>query len=214
MLYVYNSSNQALANNPQSAIERWTDSVRWGPSRVRDEFLYYQEKQSSEMTTIDLSSTSAIIRYQPCYRREPLIKQTYSVFVSTPHGQKKWHLIAYYTQKTLDRLYRVRDNPFHPELATIRVPPNVYQSARSSRPGPSQRSLGTVAPASTSRSPSRESSETSSTKSSNSRGSVMNEGNVLPPLEALQDLVQPTRHPLDEKAIMSFPLYEFFIASP
>jgi len=27
-------------------IERWTDSIRWGPSRVRDEFLYYHEKDA------------------------------------------------------------------------------------------------------------------------------------------------------------------------
>lgn len=33
-------------NGVVSGIERWTDGLKWGPSRVRDDFLYYQEKDA------------------------------------------------------------------------------------------------------------------------------------------------------------------------
>ncbi|KAL6301229.1 gluconate transport inducer 1/Pac2, partial [Sparassis latifolia] len=32
-----------LAQATGTGMERWTDGRRWGPSRVRDEFLLYQE---------------------------------------------------------------------------------------------------------------------------------------------------------------------------
>ncbi|KAJ7721851.1 hypothetical protein B0H14DRAFT_2411558 [Mycena olivaceomarginata] len=29
----------------QLGIERWTDSIHWGPGRVREEFVFYHEKE-------------------------------------------------------------------------------------------------------------------------------------------------------------------------
>ncbi|KAJ3523884.1 hypothetical protein NMY22_g11238 [Coprinellus aureogranulatus] len=62
-----------------------------------------------------------------------LIKQTYTVFVDTPRGQRKWHLIAYFTEESLDRLLSIDDIP---QLANIRVPPGKYKSARSAKGRP------------------------------------------------------------------------------
>ncbi|KAI0026765.1 Gti1/Pac2 family-domain-containing protein, partial [Vararia minispora EC-137] len=95
-------------------IERWTDGIRWGPSRVRDEFLFYHEKE---------------IEYEfdalaPPYR---LVKQTYSVFLDTDRGRRKWHLIAYFTQESLDTLDAVDAVP---HLAALHVPPRSFSSAR------------------------------------------------------------------------------------
>nr|GAT44278.1 predicted protein [Mycena chlorophos] len=116
-------------------IERWTDSIRWGPSRVREEFLFYHEREPDAID-IDLSydsESASPLGYTPTHAllRENLIKQTYSVFVETAHGRRKWHLIAYFTQDSVDYLRTVEDVP---QLACIRVPPGMYKSARR-RPG-------------------------------------------------------------------------------
>lgn len=82
------------------------------------------------------------------YVRVSLVKQTYSVFVETPRGRRKWHLstqlhfndpglcrdlsvllclVAYFTHDTLDYLRTVSDIP---DLARIEVPAGQYRSAR------------------------------------------------------------------------------------
>ncbi|KAI0759844.1 Gti1/Pac2 family-domain-containing protein [Trametes elegans] len=107
-----------------TGIERWTDGRRWGPSRVRDEFLYYQEKLPDFEADEELSALIYGSR---------LIKQTYSVFVDTPTGRRKWHLaVAYFTGETLERLLTVDD---FPELAAIRlmIPSGKYTTARQAR---------------------------------------------------------------------------------
>ncbi|KDQ27481.1 hypothetical protein PLEOSDRAFT_51203 [Pleurotus ostreatus PC15] len=139
-------------------IERWTDSIRWGPSRVRDEFLFYHEKQQAE---VEMGSDSDAAFY-----KEKLIKQTYSVFADTPKGRRKWHLIAYFTHGTLPSLRTIHDIP---ELASLHVPFGKYMSARS-KPRPPRDAQGLV------------------------------------PLSYLENIPPIRRHPLDEKALMSFTL--------
>ncbi|KAL1945933.1 hypothetical protein VTO73DRAFT_1935 [Trametes versicolor] len=106
-----------------TGIERWTDGRRWGPSRVRDEFLYYQEK----LPEFEADEELAALIYE-----SRLIKQTYSVFVDTPTGRRKWHLVAYFTGETHERLLTVDDVL---ELAAVRplVPPGKYTTARLAR---------------------------------------------------------------------------------
>jgi Gti1/Pac2 family transcription factor len=116
-------------------IERWTDSIRWGPSRVKDEFLYYHEKEP-EATDLQLVSDSdgplSPHHYSRGFYRENLIKQTYSVFVETPRGRRKWHLIAYFTQESLEYLHTIDDIQ---GLSNLQVPPGKYKSARSAKNG-------------------------------------------------------------------------------
>ncbi|KAF9063422.1 Gti1/Pac2 family-domain-containing protein [Rhodocollybia butyracea] len=128
---------QERGSNSESTglgIERWTDSIRWGPSRVKDEFLFYHEKEP-DAADLELASESdgplTPHHYSRGFYRENLIKQTYSVFVATPRGQKKWHLIAYFTQESLEYLHTIDDIP---GLANLRVPPGKYKSARSKNP--------------------------------------------------------------------------------
>ncbi|KAI0645850.1 Gti1/Pac2 family-domain-containing protein [Trametes meyenii] len=106
-----------------TGIERWTDGRRWGPSRVRDEFLYYQEKLPEFEADEELSALINGSR---------LIKQTYSVFVDTPTGRRKWHLVAYFTGQTLEGLLTIDD---FPELAAVRhmIPAGRYTTARLAR---------------------------------------------------------------------------------
>ncbi|KAF8629897.1 hypothetical protein AX15_003253 [Amanita polypyramis BW_CC] len=65
--------------------------------------------------------------------RNSLIKQTYTVFVDTSKGQRKWHLIAYFTEEFIERLKCIDDIP---QLATLQVPHGKYKSARSAKGRP------------------------------------------------------------------------------
>jgi len=185
-------------------IERWTDSIRWGPSRVREEFLFYHEKDPDPID-IDLSYDSdaaSPLGYGPVHvlMRENLIKQTYSVFVETTNGRRKWHLIAYFTQDTVDYLRTVDDLPY---LACIKVPPGLYKSARSAKGN--------------GRTKCTEQTYLYGPPTGNSRshpydpmpicGPFMSPPRVhkaLAPLEYLENIPPPRRHPEDEKALMSF----------
>jgi hypothetical protein len=82
--------------------------------------------------------------------RSVLIKQTYTVYVNTRRGQRKWHLsgypelcplypgnltsdilpVAYFTEETVHRLRSIDDIP---ELASLSVPAGRYISARSAK---------------------------------------------------------------------------------
>jgi len=204
-------------------IERWTDGIRWGPSRVREEFLFYQEKDQ-EPTDLngnsDSDTSSGFNRGGPTEygsNRGSLIKQTYSVFVETPRGRRKWHLIAYFTQATIDDLRSIDDIL---ELARLTVPPGTYKSARSAKGRPrderyfdsrqyapyvygGQQDYAAHPPAHQSlpwhgdarRSESVDTRETKVLQAATQ---------VLAPLAYLQNIAQPRRHPLDEKALMSF----------
>jgi hypothetical protein len=119
-------------------MERWTDGLNWGPSRVRDEFLFYQEKDVDPRDDAGDPSTrwARNVQRRPSgsgipVAPEPLVKQTYSVTVNlpgdTPGTTRKWHLTAYFTQSAIDNLYTVDD---FPEVGRQRVPAGMFASAR------------------------------------------------------------------------------------
>ncbi|KAH9946948.1 Gti1/Pac2 family-domain-containing protein [Amylocystis lapponica] len=131
----------STADATAAGIERWTDGRRWGASRVRDDFLFYQEK----LPEIDSDSELASLMYvsfpwasigavpiSATSLGSRLVKQTSSVYVQTPAGRRKWHLVAYSTQVTLDSLDTVDDIP---ELAALQgtIPEGQYIKARTSR---------------------------------------------------------------------------------
>ncbi|KAL4078190.1 Gti1/Pac2 family-domain-containing protein [Scleroderma yunnanense] len=107
-------------------IERFTEGRRWSPSRVRDEFLFYYEKYTPPTD----SSHSGPSDKQPPRDWDPLVKQTYSVWVETEKGRRKWHLTAYFTQATVDQLGTIDDNSHVAELV---VPEGTFQSTRVSK---------------------------------------------------------------------------------
>ncbi|KAJ6549243.1 hypothetical protein DFH09DRAFT_926194 [Mycena vulgaris] len=105
--------------NPGIGLERWSDSRRWGPSRVWDGFLFYSERPSSD----------------PIHGDEPigweqLVKQTYSAFVETETGRMKWHLIAYFTKSTVDQLGTVDDIA---DVRDLEIPAGMFTSARAGK---------------------------------------------------------------------------------
>ncbi|KAF8647065.1 hypothetical protein AX16_006900 [Volvariella volvacea WC 439] len=103
-------------------IERFTEGRRWSPSRVRDEFLFYYEKYAPPP---EAAQTGA--EKQPPRDWDPLVKQTYSVWVETEKGRRKWHLTAYFTQATVDQLGTVDDIDGVREL---KVPDGIFKSTR------------------------------------------------------------------------------------
>ncbi|KAL0956834.1 hypothetical protein HGRIS_002945 [Hohenbuehelia grisea] len=120
-------------------IERFTEGRRWSPSRVRDEFLFYYEKFAPSQ---DMSHNTA--DKVPPRDWDPLVKQTYSVWVETPKGRRKWHLstfdtngflccalsipiAAYFTQATVDQLGTIDDIDAVGDLV---VPDGIFKSTR------------------------------------------------------------------------------------
>lgn len=201
-------------------IERWTDGKRWGPSRVRDEFLFYQEKDPEPVDVDPNSDSDTTIGSSPLaqagvpheFARISLVKQTYSVFVETPtRGRKKWHLIAYFTHDSLDYLRTVSDLP---DLARIVVPPGNYRSARHNTSKHGRNTLREERP--------HPFTPQYAAYPSSSRPAVQpvhyggpqvidrsgrtppRDGQSLAPLTYLQNLAPPRRHPLDEEALMAF----------
>ncbi|KZT70462.1 hypothetical protein DAEQUDRAFT_207308 [Daedalea quercina L-15889] len=123
-----------------------TDGMGWGPSRVRDDFLFYHQRESG----LNEDSGNPSARWASMIKgREPrsgkssfarsdaerLIKQTYSVHVSLPEDvprgvTRKWHLTAYFSQTTLDSLGTIDDIP---NVGDVPAPDGWFRSARASK---------------------------------------------------------------------------------
>ncbi|KLO11741.1 hypothetical protein SCHPADRAFT_915906 [Schizopora paradoxa] len=140
-VYVWEERSPA-SDATGTGMERFTEGRHWHPSRVRDDFLLYLEKDW-DTTDSHLAEKNQLLRrhhesgssspyrnsayptQQP--RRVPMIKQTYSVWVNLGHSLKKWHMNAYYTEDSLEQLLTVDDVDV---LANLRVPHECYQRAR------------------------------------------------------------------------------------
>lgn len=143
-------------------MERWTDGMGWGPSRVRDEFLFYHQKESD--TTEDLVNPvtpwAQMMRRREASNRPPtssdqqqpseperLIKQTYSVLVYLPADRprgivRKWHLTSYFSQQRLASLDTIDSIPL---VGNAVVPDGWFQSARTVKNNRREsRNFGTV----------------------------------------------------------------------
>ncbi|KAJ7839559.1 Gti1/Pac2 family-domain-containing protein [Mycena olivaceomarginata] len=133
-------------------MERWTDGMGWGPSRVRDDFLFYHQKESADMGEEQINPITPWAQmmrkrasripgntYSPSTSRKPaesqrLIKQTYSVLVTLPKDRpsatvRKWHLTAYFNQETLNELDTIDDLRY----LDVPVPDGWFRSARATK---------------------------------------------------------------------------------
>ncbi|KAJ7502382.1 Gti1/Pac2 family-domain-containing protein [Mycena galericulata] len=216
-------------------IERWTDGIRWGPSRVREGFLFYHEKPPSHY----VFPGGIYPLHRQHASQELLIKQTYTAFVDTPHGQRKWHLIAYFTEESVDRLNSIDDYPI---LSSLNVPHGKYKSARSVKGRPDHifnpddsadsgefshlqyvaYDPGSVSSRSSRSTPSprypprsltwngptsdRGDSRRQAEAGPHKRGMSLPESELgsLAPLEYLETMTPPRRHPVDETALKLF----------
>ncbi|MBW0461880.1 hypothetical protein O181_001595 [Austropuccinia psidii MF-1] len=98
----------------EAGIKRWTDHVRWSPSRVSGAFLIYSELLSA--STRDSHPNAS----------DPLLKQSFS---STTLDGDRLHLIAYYSKAALDS-GQLPTPTGDERLRSIIVPPGVYPDHR------------------------------------------------------------------------------------
>lgn len=206
-VYVWEERSPNTEAIGMAGIERWTDSRSWGPSRVRDEFLFYHERERSPVELEMASDSDTTLASQrpspPRTRKKNLIKQTYSVLVQTQRGRRKWHLTAYFTQDTLENLRTIDDLP---ELASLHVPPGKYISARSINKNPK------VIPGYPIQCGYGRDRIPRLFKLQNrpplwSPNGEDDQRGALAPLAYLETIAPSRRHPLDEKALMSFTCY-------
>ncbi|KAF8077729.1 Gti1/Pac2 family-domain-containing protein [Lyophyllum atratum] len=130
-----------------AGLKRWTDGRIWGQSRMREPYLFYDEKlpfdtvqassdamnRSQTFRFVDSAprngpSSSALSHQDRTTVQHPgLVKQAYSAWVSPDPRMKpqKWHLTAYFTYSGLATLPTVDRDPL---LRRIIVPSGIYRS--------------------------------------------------------------------------------------
>ncbi|KAH6893996.1 Gti1/Pac2 family-domain-containing protein [Coprinopsis sp. MPI-PUGE-AT-0042] len=133
---------------------RWTDGRRWSQSRMRGDYLFYEEKIETTQDERDAKAARRACRaadpaaiVPPPVRRKDrptkpngLTKQTYSVTVNLQGSgpPRKWHVVAYFSGNDYTRLPVVENYEY---LRNIRVPPGVYLSNKVLCASPSSPSL-------------------------------------------------------------------------
>jgi Gti1/Pac2 family transcription factor len=131
------------------------------------------------------------------------------------------HVVAYFTQDTLDRLRTIDDLP---QLANLNVPPGKYRTARSVRPNKAHYQSFDLIPSTTgyltskpprhlSHGPDNQMVVDDARSNRHGHNQITRPGgrsralynaDDLAPLAYLQNIPPPRRHPLDEEALMSF----------
>lgn len=130
-VYIWEDRSASTVDNGGLTMERWTDGMAWGPSRIREEFLFYYQRDPAQER---LPSGGGRMSF-PLHDSDKLIKQTYSVYVFLPEdrGQditRKWHLTAYFNQSTVDELTPIDAVP---NVGRVPVPEGLFKSARATK---------------------------------------------------------------------------------
>ncbi|RDX46851.1 hypothetical protein K466DRAFT_595398 [Polyporus arcularius HHB13444] len=137
-LFVWEESDDEMG------LKRWTDGRVWSQSRMREPYLFYDEKLGDEPPSepkskctyrfVEGPSRTWTSSAQSHYERSDhhpmgLVKQAYSawVFTSVNAKPRKWHLTAYFTYADLPSIPTVDRDPL---LCTISVPTGVYKSGK------------------------------------------------------------------------------------
>ncbi|KAK7037964.1 camp-independent regulatory protein pac2 [Favolaschia claudopus] len=130
-----------------TGLKRWTDGRLWSQSRMREPYLFYDEKlgdgsDSPDPTFqtyrfVDASgasrggpSSSAVSHQERSTNiHRGLVKQAYSAWVvSHPNSKpKKWHITAYFRYDDLPHIPTVDHDPC---LCRIIVPAGLYRSGK------------------------------------------------------------------------------------
>ncbi|KAI0081964.1 hypothetical protein K474DRAFT_1017596 [Panus rudis PR-1116 ss-1] len=201
------------SNNPLEVtgqeIQRFTEGRSWGPSRAREDFLLYNEKECA--------GRGSMAQRMGGLEPQGFVKQTYSAFIDSPKNCRKWHINAYFTLDTVDDLLTVDDIP---ELRKLQVPDGLYIPARAyarrtrsthrSKAGSSSLSpISGAQPHSPSSARSEPTPRSSpipiqSTLCSTARAHATGSPLHLAPLEYLQNITPPSRAPFDDEALRQF----------
>ncbi|THU90559.1 hypothetical protein K435DRAFT_728254 [Dendrothele bispora CBS 962.96] len=123
---------------------RWTDGRRWSQSRMRGDYLFYEEKVETTQEEREAKAARRARRASdpnavvpPPTRRKDrpskpdgLTKQTYSAIVHFPgtNETRKWHVVAYFSGNDYSRLPVIEHFDY---LRRIRVPAGIFQNSKS-----------------------------------------------------------------------------------
>ncbi|TDL26031.1 hypothetical protein BD410DRAFT_800654 [Rickenella mellea] len=94
-------------------------ALKGGPTEFRGVLLEYGTNFCFITSDTDLLTNSTTTKLGGSSGHNRLVKQTYSVLVETPAGQRKWHLI--HQLRTVDDI---------PEVSRLEIPPGMYVSAK------------------------------------------------------------------------------------
>ncbi|KAJ3745992.1 Gti1/Pac2 family-domain-containing protein [Lentinula detonsa] len=128
----------------EGGLLRWTDGRRWSQSRMRGDYLFYEEKVETTAAEKEAkaarrarrASDPAAIIPPPLRRKDRptkpdgLTKQTYSALVHLPgtNETRKWHVVAYFSGNDYTRLPVIENYDY---LRRIRVPEGVFVNSKS-----------------------------------------------------------------------------------
>jgi len=124
----------------KGGLERWTDGRRWTQSRMRLDFLFYEEltpltEEDKEVKRQLRNSAEASNSSPPSRRRERMLrsnglaKQTISMLVNTGDAKlKRWHLVAYTSLDDKRAPLPLIDQ--YENLRCIQVPDRVFFTTR------------------------------------------------------------------------------------
>ncbi|KAL0946756.1 hypothetical protein HGRIS_012933 [Hohenbuehelia grisea] len=159
-------------SDDEVGLKRWTDGRVWSQSRMREPYLFYDEKLPSDpdhdngnrsptYRFVDGVSrgapVSSAMSHHDRSARLPsgLIKQAYSawVLVAPNSRPRKWHLTAYFTYADLPNLPTIEKDPV---LRGVPVPNGIYRSGKArSRSGDEEGASDVGTPPATPAGPSR-----------------------------------------------------------
>ncbi|KAF9532155.1 Gti1/Pac2 family-domain-containing protein [Crepidotus variabilis] len=138
-----------------TGLMRWTDGRAWGQSRMREPYLFYDEKTPYDTARVANETSrgptyrfvdgtprsgpaSSAISHQDrtIHHHSGLVKQAYSAWVTVnPYARpQKWHITAYFTYNDLPQLPTIEHDPV---LRKIIVPTGIYRSSHSRTRGDS-----------------------------------------------------------------------------
>ncbi|EJT97201.1 hypothetical protein DACRYDRAFT_72536, partial [Dacryopinax primogenitus] len=153
-VFVWEEAEAGTRGVGGKGMERWTDGLKWSPSRSNDPFLLYEEK-AEQLTVEEMRErglddpAAATFPYRRSNRPDKpdgLTKKTYSAYVHDPAAEPgtrpaKWHVTSYFRR------------PFHKQLPTtdhfplfrtIEVPSGIFSAAKTLRRR--RRSIGSMEP--------------------------------------------------------------------
>ncbi|KAH8835480.1 Gti1/Pac2 family-domain-containing protein [Flagelloscypha sp. PMI_526] len=126
-------------------LYRWTDGRRWSQSRMRGDYLFYEEKVQTTQEERDRKAARRAIRTMnptvalpPTKRKDRptkpngLTKQTYSAIVRPSPGStegRKWHVVAYFQGSDYLSFPVVEDYDY---LRQLTVPTNMFFGSKTS----------------------------------------------------------------------------------
>ncbi|QRV99922.1 cAMP-independent regulatory protein pac2 [Ceratobasidium sp. AG-Ba] len=129
-------------------LKRWTDGLMWSCSRMREPFLFYEEKTLGDQADATRSKRDLVgtKHAKELPSTGMLVKQTYSAIVTLPGSppdakRRKWHITCYFTHDDFPHLPTLDMDPL---LQTVKIPPGVYRSGKSRQSARSNADYGLI----------------------------------------------------------------------